>query len=185
MGIADTPESSAADPSPGNGHRSFWVPCIAAWLVPGAGHLILGKAYSALGFALIVLLCFGAGVMAQGTAYAMDPEQPLSYLATLANLGVGPLDLWARHATFGEIRFAIPDSRVDTADRERILRQLRRRHTARTHTYGRTFLLTAGLMNLLLILDVYDYCIGRKILRRGEEPGEDGGALDPTPETPA
>ncbi|HEX2059450.1 MAG TPA: DUF6677 family protein, partial [Thermoanaerobaculia bacterium] len=31
-----------------------------------------------------------------------------------------------------------------------------------TYEYGRTFTLTAGLMNLLLVLDCYDIAIGRK-----------------------
>ena len=38
----------------------------------------------------------------------------------------------------------------------------RARILAVTHEYGTTFLLTAGLMNILLILDVFDLGIGRK-----------------------
>jgi hypothetical protein len=46
--------------------------------------------------------------------------------------------------------------------REQTFKHLRQRVASQTHAYGRTFLLTAGLMNLLLILDVFEYCIGRK-----------------------
>ncbi|MFQ5669602.1 MAG: DUF6677 family protein [Acidobacteriota bacterium] len=142
--------------------RAPFIPCFIAWLVPGAGHLMLGRVTQALVFAAVVGLTFFTGLALEGTVYAFDREQPLSYLATLADLGVGPLDLWARADTYGSLRFRVPDSQVDPVTRAKILRRLRQRVSAQTHTYGRTFLLTAGLMNLLLVLDVYDYCIGRK-----------------------
>jgi hypothetical protein len=129
-------------------------------------------------FTLVVLVSFAAGVALDGTVYAFDAEQPLSYLATVANLGAGPLDLWARLETFGGLRYRMPDSGVDPVSRERVLQGLRERFVSQTHTYGRTFLLTAGLMNLLLVLDVYDYCIGRKLLAGNGDGGK------PLPATP-
>lgn len=133
-----------------------------AWLFPGVGHLVLGRVVPGLVLAAVVVTTFVAGILLNGTVYAMDAEQPLSYLATFANVGAGPMDAWARIATFGELRYRIPDSRVDPMARERVLRAQRLRFVSRSHAYGRTFLLTAGLMNLLLILDVFDHCIGRK-----------------------
>jgi hypothetical protein len=131
-------------------------------------------------FALVVLSSFAVGVALDGTVYAFDAEQPLSYLATLANLGAGPVDIWARLETYGSLRYRMPDSRVDPLTREQVLKRLRERYVSQSHTYGRTFLLTAGLMNLLLILDVYDYCIGRKSLTGAPppkaEPPPAGGA---------
>jgi hypothetical protein len=156
--------------------RSPWVPCLVAWLVPGAGHFLLGRILQGTVFTLIVLSCFTVGVALDGTVYAFDAEQPLSYLATLANLGAGPLDIWARLQTYGSLRYRMPDTRVDPLTRDQVLRGLRARYVSQTHTYGRTFLLTAGLMNLLLILDVYDYCIGRKRLA--------GAPASPEPEPP-
>jgi hypothetical protein len=142
--------------------RSPWLPCLLAWAIPGAGHLLLRRTTAGLVFMVVVLGTFGFGLALNGTVYAMDPEQPLSYLSTLANAGVGPLDAWARVRTFGDMRYRMPDSRVDSVARERVLTRVRARYAAATHSYGRTFLLTAGLMNLLLVLDVFDYCIGRK-----------------------
>ncbi len=142
--------------------RSPWLPCLLAWVIPGAGHLLLRRRTAGLVFMAIVLSTFGFGLALDGTVYAMDPEQPLSYLSTLANAGLGPLDAWARVRTFGNLRYRMPDSRGDSVARERILTRLRQSYSAATHSYGRTFLLTAGLMNLLLVLDVFDYCIGRK-----------------------
>jgi hypothetical protein len=124
-----------------------------------------------------VLTTFGVGLALDGTVYAMDPEQPLSYLSTAANLGMGPLDLLPRKLTFGNLRYRIPDTRTGGVDRERILTVMRERYSAPSHSYGRTFLLTAGLMNLLLVLDVYDYCIGRKPYRKVvAEPGSERAA---------
>ncbi len=40
--------------------------------------------------------------------------------------------------------------------------KLRARVRSVTYEYGNTFLLTAGLMNILLILDAFDIATGRK-----------------------
>jgi hypothetical protein len=149
--------------------RSPWLPCLLAWILPGAGHLLIRRTVPGLVLMAVVLTTFGVGLALEGTVYAMDPEQPLSYLSTAANLGMGPLDLWARQVTYGTLRYRIPDSRSGGVERERVLQVMRDRYSAPTHSYGRTFLLTAALMNLLLVLDVYDYCIGRKPYQRKSE----------------
>ena len=149
--------------------RSPVMPCVVAWLVPGAGHFMLGRPVSGLVFAGVVLATFLTGVSLGGTVYAYDAEQPLSWLATTANLGVGPLDTVARYRTFDVLRYRMPDSRRDPKLRELVLRRLRPEIARQGHTYGRTFLLTAGLMNLLLILDVFDRCIGRKPAARAPD----------------
>lgn len=153
--------------------RSPWWPCLLAWVIPGAGHLLLRRTAPGLVFMAVILSSFGFGLALNGTVYAMDPEQPLSYLSTLANVGLGPLDAWARVRTFGEMRYRMPDTRRDNVAREQILNRVRQRYAAASHSYGRTFLLTAGLMNLLLVFDVFDYCIGRKPRRAARsQPAE-------------
>ena len=147
--------------------RSPILPCLIAWLVPGAGHIMIGRTLSGIVFAAVVGVTFLTGISLGGTVYALDFEQPLTFLATPANVGAGPVDLWARYKTFDELRFWMPDSKVDSKMRERVLKRVRRRYATQGHAYGRTFLLTAGLMNLLLILDVFDRCIGRKPLGLG------------------
>jgi len=142
--------------------RPPWLPCLLAWLVPGLGHLVLGRRTQAAVFALVIGTTFVTGVALSGTVYAVDRDQPLSYLSTFANLGAGPLDAWGRWVTFGELRYSMPDTRIAAAEHERVERRVRRRISQPSHAYGRTFLLTAGVMNLLLMLDVYDCCLGRK-----------------------
>lgn len=137
------------------------LPCILTWLLPGLGHLVLGKKRRAAVFCAVVVLTFGFGLASDGAASIIDPRQPLSYLATFDNFALGPLDLVARLRTFGRIAYRLP---ADEAHPERVALMGRLRHRVKsvTYEYGNTFLLTAGLMNLLLILDAYDIATGRK-----------------------
>lgn len=135
--------------------------CLLAWLVPGGGHLYLGKRGKGFVFLLIVLVTFGTGLLLQGRVYLANPEQPLSYLATFANLALGPLDLVGREVCYQRILYRTPGESNRVLHQE-ILDLSRRRILAVTHEYGTTFLLTAGLMNILLILDAFDLGIGRK-----------------------
>ena len=113
--------------------------CSIAWLLPASGHLLLGKRFRALGFAVVLLVAFGLGLRLEGNLYRPIPGQPLSYLATLGAMGVG--------APYFVARFAAGfDGKPEAPGFE----------------YGTVFLLSAGLMNLLLVLDVWDLSQGRK-----------------------
>ena len=138
------------------------IACLLAWAVPGAGHFFLGRRVKGFVFLAIVLVTFMAGLAFQGRVYLANPEQPLSYLATFANLGLGPLDVIARQASYDRVIYFFPRE-TDRDLYQDILDKTRARILAVTHEYGTTFLLTAGLMNILLILDVFDLGIGRKI----------------------
>jgi hypothetical protein len=111
-----------------------------AWLFPGLGHFYLGRRKSGLAFALIVTLTFLAGLSFQGRLYTVEAGQPLTILATFAVFGAGLLNIAARLLSEN------PGGTI----------------LAATYEYGCAFLLTAGLMNLLLVLDVYDKATGRK-----------------------
>ena len=111
-----------------------------AWLFPGLGHFYLGRRRTALAFALIVTATFLAGISFQGRLYAIEPGQPLTMLATFAVYGAGLLNIAAR---------ALSDNPGGTI-------------LSPTYEYGCAFLLTAGLMNLLLVLDAWDIATGRK-----------------------
>ena len=137
------------------------IACLLAWALPGAGHLFLGRRVKGLVFLAIVLVTFTTGLAFQGRVYLANPEQPLSYLATFANLALGPLDLIARQVSYDRVLYFFPSESNRDLYQE-ILDRTRVRILAVTHEYGTTFLLTAGLMNILLILDVFDLGIGRK-----------------------
>ncbi len=141
--------------------RTIVLACLLAWLLPGAGHVYLGRRAKGAIFLGIVLATLVSGLLLQGRVYLANPEQPLSYLATFANVALGPLDLIGRQLSYDRILYVLPPESNHALHQE-TLAMIRARILAVTHEYGTTFLLTAGLMNILLILDVFDIGIGRK-----------------------
>jgi len=134
----------------------------AAWLLPGLGHLLLGRVRRGLLFGAIVWSCFALGLAHDGRLALRDPRQPfLTGLQVVANLGVGPADVVARAAIYGGVAYSMQAGRTDPVDR--CVEIFRERARSGVSIYGTAYLWTAGLMNLLLLFDVWD--VGRK--RRG------------------
>jgi len=138
-----------------------WIPCVLTWLLPGLGHIVLGKRRTGLVFMAVVLITFGLGVASDGAASLIDTRQPLTLLATFDNLAVGPIEVISRYATYGRMVYRLPGEEGD-ARQAGLTEKVRRRIRSVTYEYGNTFLLTAGLMNMLLILDAFDIATGRK-----------------------
>jgi hypothetical protein len=110
-----------------------------AWAFPGLGHALLRRRLRATVFAVVILVAFVIGLLLQGQLFVPTPGDPLSYLASVACLGNGVLFFIAKLAGLGQGLV-----------------------TAASYEYGNTFLLTAGMMNLLLVLDIHDIGTGRK-----------------------
>jgi hypothetical protein len=138
-----------------------FVSCLLTWLVPGLGHLYLGKRSRAGVFFGVVIGLFALGVASDGAASLFEPRQPLTFLATLDNLATGPVELISRWHTYGGMVFSLPSDEGDPR-RTELLGRLRARVRGVTYEYGNIYLLTAGLMNILLMLDCYDIATGRK-----------------------
>ncbi len=143
------------------GRGRTFVACALAWALPGAGHFYLGRRVKAVVFFLVVVTTFLLGLAQQGRVYLAGPEQPLSYLAAFANLGLGPLDLVGRQASYARIIYFMPGP-ADRALYDDVMERQRARILVPSHEYGTTFILVASLMNMLLILDAFDIGIGRK-----------------------
>jgi len=111
-----------------------------AWLFPGLGHFYLGRRRTAAAYAAIVTLTFLAGLSFQGRLYSVEAGQPLTILATFAVYGSGLLNILARLLSENPAGAIL----------------------STTYEYGCAYLLTAGLMNLLLVLDAWDIASGRK-----------------------
>jgi len=137
------------------------LPCVLAWVLPGLGHLSLGRKGRAVAFFTVVLATFALGLFSGGTSSLADPQQPLSYLATFDNLALGPIEIFARKLSIGGLTYRLPPDEGDPR-RQQLLSRLRERVRHPTYEYGSTYLLTAGLMNMLLILDAFDIATGRK-----------------------
>jgi hypothetical protein len=112
--------------------------CLLAWAVPGAAHLWLGR-QKGLVFLTVLPAMFVVGLWLEGRLFPFVVDQPLVALASVADAGVGAVYVAARALGYG-------DGEV----------------TAWTHEYGNTFLVVAGLLNVLVVLDAFDVALGRK-----------------------
>jgi len=135
--------------------------CFLAWLVPGLGHFYLGKKVRAAVLFVVVGATFALGIASDGAASLIEERQHLTFLATFDTVALGTFDLIGRYLTYGTIVYALPGNEADPR-RAELLDRLRARVRSVTFEYGNTFLLTAGLMNILLILDAFDIATGRK-----------------------
>ena len=113
--------------------------CLAAWAVPGAGHLWMGRRQKGLVFMLALVAMFLVGLLLKGRIFPFDFSEPLVGLAAFADLGIGVPWLITR----------LLDAGTGAV-------------TAATYEYGNTYLIVAGLLNCLVILDAYDIAKGRK-----------------------
>lgn len=135
---------------------------LAGWLLPGAGHAVLGHMRRALVFFVLVMGSFGLGLAHDGRlALYSSREWLLSSMQVLANVGVGPADAVARMSVYGEPAYSRKDGDPDPKQEARI-ETFRARWRSALSIYGTAYLWTAGLMNLLLLLDVWDLSRGRK-----------------------
>lgn len=139
-----------------------WLAILAGWLLPGLGHALLHRIGRGALFGALVFACFGLGVAHDGRFALRDPGSPLlSTLQVGANLGVGPVDVLARWAVYGKPAYALSDLPGHPGSEE-LRETFRDRASTGASNYGTAYLWTAGLMNLLLLLDVWD------IARRGK-----------------
>ena len=113
--------------------------CAVAWLIPGAGHFWLGRRQKGIVFLCALTFMFAFGLWLQGALFPFQIAEPLVALGALADLGVGLPYIIARTTGAGVGNVV-----------------------AITYEYGNTFLIVAGLLNMLVVLDVYDIAQGRK-----------------------
>jgi hypothetical protein len=113
--------------------------CFASWAIPGVGHLWLGRRAKGLILLVALPLMFVIGLAVHGRLFPFDVSDPLVGLAALADLGIGAAYFLASALGYGggDVR-------------------------AVTYEYGNAFLIVAGLLNLLVVIDAYDTAVGRK-----------------------
>lgn len=125
-----------------------WLMGSLGWLIPGLGHLLQGRWARALLLGGAVWACFLGGLWMGGHLFIVTGNEQgaaalLQVPPMIANLGSGLLYLvcWVRGVGFSDdiAHAALP-----------------------TFEYGNTFLLVAGLLNYLCMLDAFDISAGRK-----------------------
>ena len=129
---AERPRASA-EPS------SLVLLCLGAWLLPGAGHLWLGRRQKCIVFLLALPLMFLTGLWLDGRIFPFELSEPLVALAAASNVGIGVPWFVARMLDAGGGLV-----------------------TAASYEYGNCFMIVAGLLNSLVILDAFDVAMGRK-----------------------
>ena len=135
-------QTEEAEPAP----AFAWLIGAVAWFIPGVGHLIQQKWWRAVLMGGAVWICFFVGMGMGGHLFDLEAEGSSALLQAppmIANLGTGALYLvsWLLDSGFKD----------DPAQAARA-----------TYEYGNTFLLIAGLLNYLTMLDAFDIAAGRK-----------------------
>jgi hypothetical protein len=134
-----TKSTAAEGARPATERGTLVLLCVAAWAIPGAGHLWLGRVQKAAVFFVALTAMFGIGLLLHGRLFPFELSEPLVALAAFANAGLGLPWLAGRALGLGAGVV-----------------------TAVTYEYGNTFLIVAGLLNFLVMLDAYDIGAGRK-----------------------
>lgn len=113
---------------------------VLAFLIPGGGHFYLGRRGRAVAFFCIIVLLFALGLAIHGDLYTVGRSggSVLRLLGALGSMGSG-------------IMYFVADAMGIHGDM-----------TSITYEHGTAFTVTAGLMNLLLMLDSFDIAEGRK-----------------------
>ena len=121
-----------------------WAPAVAlGWLVPGGGHFLLKRHGRGALLCVSVTAMFLCGLMMQG---AMFQPQSGDLLTTLINTGGFIGDVCSGILYLLSVAFGY--NQPDMAGHE--------------HDYGTKFLVTAGLLNVLAMVDAYEIASGRK-----------------------
>jgi len=124
---------------------------IASWLVPGAGHLVLGKTGRALLFFVTIVGAFALGLSLNGHLYWPTIADPpslfhfdlITVLWFFAQIGSGLC--YVGSFVLGLGTAPIPQAAASP-----------------TFEYGNTFMFLSGLLNYLVIHDAFDISAGRK-----------------------
>jgi len=113
--------------------------CVAGALVPGLGHALLRKWDRAIVFFGCIGIMMGLGIYLDGRLFNPNFEEIISTLKFVAEVGAGLFYWipWLQGAGMGD-------------------------PTAYTYDYANIFIYVAGLLNMLVIVDVFDIALGRK-----------------------
>jgi hypothetical protein len=124
--------------------RSPYIVAVLAWLIPGSGHLLLGRRGRGVIIFFAVLVAFAIGLLMRGPMF--EPTSTGDVLSKGIQFGGFLADLAAGIPYFLAkwMGYAAPDVAGHNAD------------------YGAKFIVAAGLLNVLAIVDAYEIAAGEK-----------------------
>jgi hypothetical protein len=132
-------EAQLTRPLPAARHSLPVLPLLLGWLIPGAGHLLLGKYIRAALLFAAILGMYLTGLGLNGKVFSTSSGAILDMLSFAGQLGLGLLYVIARLAGLGA-------STVVTT----------------LGDYGSKFLVVGGLLNIIAAVDAYSLANGRK-----------------------
>lgn len=115
-----------------------YLPLIAGWLIPGAGHFLLRKWGRGALLAASIIGMFVLGIAMQGKIYS-SAHDILDLLGLVGDLGNGLMYIVSRALSLGADHVL-----VTTGD------------------YGTRFIVVAGLLNVIAAVDAHNIRTGRK-----------------------
>jgi TM2 domain-containing membrane protein YozV len=115
-----------------------YLPLIAGWLVPGAGHFLLRKWGRGALLSVSIIGMFVLGLAMKGKIYT-GAQDVLDMLGLVGDLGSGLLFFLSRALGLGADQV-----QITTAD------------------YGTKFIVVAGLLNVIAAVDAHNLRTGRK-----------------------
>ena len=139
MSMAQTQNSPAV-----NNPALAYVAAIAGWLVPGLGHLILHRWKKALVYFFAVGALAVAGVLMRGNIFTLDSADLFDRLGFAADLGSG---------IFYFLGHTLNPAGADVSQA--------------AGDYGTRLIATAGVLNLLCVLEAFQIGSGRTIEKGG------------------
>jgi hypothetical protein len=126
---------------PGQAASSFMqvlVPAVA-WLIPGAGHLLLYRWIRGALLLVSIVAMYLIGLAMEGHVYHPNGGDILDILGFVGDVGAGALYILSQALGWGP--GAIEHATAD---------------------YGTKFLIVAGLLNFISVADAYHIAIGKK-----------------------
>jgi hypothetical protein len=136
--MASPQNTNGAAPKSTANQGFVYLPLIAGWLVPGAGHFLLRKWGRGTLLAVSILGMFALGLAMQGKLYTGGHDL-LDLLGFVGDLGNGLFFFVARIAGLG-------------ADQVMVT----------TQDWGTRFIVVAGLLNVIAAVDAHNIRTGRK-----------------------
>lgn len=133
----------SAIPTPSSMERTI-AATAAALVLPGLGHIVIGKWKRGIIIGSLIICMFALGFMMEGHLFKPDAPELLTIFFSFLDAGMGLPYLICLVMDWG-VQFT-PEQAAKV-----------------TFEYGNTFLCVAGALNMLAAMDAYDIGVGRKV----------------------
>jgi hypothetical protein len=139
MGVKQMPENEQDNPRNAQSVLMTATACFAGALVPGLGHALLRKWDRSVVFFGAISIMFALGLRLQAKLFGPDFADFFGVLKFLGDAGSGLMYWFCWLQGLGTGNAA-----------------------AYSYDFGNLFVYTAGLLNMLVIIDTFDIALGRK-----------------------